>query len=88
MMDSSTRLRFERLEEKKLLAGDVAVSVVAGALLVEGDELGNQAPARNRESISSPALMARPSISRVKMPRRRRRLPVKSSSPACGVESM
>ena len=42
MMDSCARLRFEQLEEKKLLAGDVTVSVVAGALVVEGDELGNQ----------------------------------------------
>lgn len=42
MMDSCARLRLEQLEEKRLLAGDVTVSVVAGALIVEGDELGNQ----------------------------------------------
>ena len=50
MMDSRTRLRFEQLEEKKLLAGDVAVSVVGGALIVEGDELGNQVAISSGES--------------------------------------
>jgi hypothetical protein len=35
-------LRFEPLEDKTLLAGDVAVSVIHGALMITGDELGNQ----------------------------------------------
>ncbi len=35
-------LRFEQLEEKKLLAGDVTVAVVQGELLIDGDDLGNQ----------------------------------------------
>lgn len=35
-------LRFEQLEEKKLLAGDVTVAVIDGALLIDGDDLGNQ----------------------------------------------
>ena len=35
-------LRFEQLEEKKLLAGDVTVAVVHGALMIDGDDLGNQ----------------------------------------------
>ncbi len=38
----SRRARFESLEPKQLLAGDVLVSVVEGRLIVEGDELGNQ----------------------------------------------
>ncbi len=35
-------LRFEQLEDKTLLAGDVTVAVVHGALIITGDELGNQ----------------------------------------------
>lgn len=35
-------LRFEQLEDKRLLAGDVTVSVVEGALVITGDEEGNQ----------------------------------------------
>jgi hypothetical protein len=35
------RARFEALERRDLLAGDVLVSVVDGSLVVEGDELGN-----------------------------------------------
>jgi hypothetical protein len=35
-------LRFEQLEDKRLLAGDVTVAVVHGALVITGDELGNQ----------------------------------------------
>ena len=42
MSRSIHSLRFEQLEEKKMLAGDVAVSVVNGALHIEGDDLGNQ----------------------------------------------
>jgi hypothetical protein len=34
-------LSFESLESKQLLAGDVTVSVVAGNLLIKGDEAGN-----------------------------------------------
>ncbi len=40
--NSRNNLRFEQLEEKKMLAGDVLVSVVNGALVIEGDELDNQ----------------------------------------------
>jgi len=36
------RARFEALESKQLLAGDVFVSVVGGNLVVAGDEAGNQ----------------------------------------------
>lgn len=36
------RARFESLELRQLLAGDVTVSVVEGNLVVEGDELANQ----------------------------------------------
>ncbi|MCG8450136.1 MAG: hypothetical protein MI725_11230, partial [Pirellulales bacterium] len=35
------RLRFESLEQKNLLAGDVAVSLVSGNLLIQGDAAGN-----------------------------------------------
>lgn len=40
--NGGSRLAFEHLEAKQLLAGDVAISVVQGNLIVEGDELGNQ----------------------------------------------
>lgn len=36
------RARFETLEQKQLLAGDVLVNVVGGQLVVHGDELDNQ----------------------------------------------
>ena len=42
MSRSIHSLRFEQLEEKKMLAGDVAVSVVDGTLQIEGDDLDNQ----------------------------------------------
>jgi hypothetical protein len=38
----SSRLSFEHLEPKQMLAGDVTVSVVEGNLIIQGDELGNQ----------------------------------------------
>lgn len=42
-MALGTRLmRFESLEQKQLLAGDVTVNVVNGVLTLEGDELANQ----------------------------------------------
>src|SRR5262245_35512953 len=34
-------LSFETLESKQMLAGDVTVSVVAGTMLVKGDDAGN-----------------------------------------------
>lgn len=37
-----SRLAFEHLESKQMLAGDVAVSVIDGNLIVEGDEFNNQ----------------------------------------------
>ena len=40
--NSSQSLRFEQLEHKRMLAGDVMVDVVDGVLVIEGDELGNQ----------------------------------------------
>ena len=42
MSQSLCPLRLERLEEKNMLAGDVTVAVVSGALMIHGDELGNQ----------------------------------------------
>ena len=42
MTQSLRALRFEHLEDKALLAGDVTVAVVHGALVITGDELGNQ----------------------------------------------
>lgn len=40
--DSRRRLRIESLEQKQLLAGDVLVNVVNGALNIQGDDLDNQ----------------------------------------------
>lgn len=37
-----SRLAFEHLESKQMLAGDVAIAVIDGNLLIKGDELGNQ----------------------------------------------
>jgi hypothetical protein len=37
-----TTLRFETLERKQPLAGDVVVSLVGGNLVIEGDDAGNQ----------------------------------------------
>lgn len=37
-----SKLRLESLESKRMLAGDVAVSVVAGSLVIDGDDLDNQ----------------------------------------------
>ena len=37
-----TKLGFESLERKQMLAGDVLVRVIGGHLIIEGDEAGNQ----------------------------------------------
>src|SRR5262249_52792762 len=39
---SSTRLAFERLEDRALLAGNVAASISGGSLRIVGDALDNQ----------------------------------------------
>lgn len=46
-------LRFESLEQKQLLAGDVTVSVVQGVLTLQGDELANQVAVSSGEEPGS-----------------------------------
>jgi|GEM_PF-5590593 len=53
---SNKRLRLEPLEQKNLLAGDVAVSLVGGDLFITGDAGDNLVQVTHNDSLASPSI--------------------------------